>query len=231
MIKITKKFISILMCGLMLFSVGCARGEPTISGFTDTKTNIEYVDVTPMGLYPVAEGEEYLTVLENKVNTVYYSVENEEPARFLCYKDEENLFLVRAKDIVEPSAANFNPVAAHVYNATNMLRIDTIYANFEYIPDEYLSGHSSDDDYGETELCKQIERVFAEGEEQNPGITSDNISDIFYLHMLSPDYPGLYYLVSFFKFEGRYYLRDSAANKTVFCPYDVIVRMVGADDV
>lgn len=215
----------------MILSVGCARTEPTQYGFIDTKTDIEYVDVVPMGLYPIKEGEEHLTVNEKKVDTVYYAVENEETSRFLCYKDDDNLFLVRAKDITEPTAESFNPVAAHIYNSTNMLRIDTLYANFEYIPEEYLSGHSSDDDYGETELCKQISKVFAEGELQDPAITSDNISDIFYFHLLSPDYPGLYYLVSFFKYEGRYYLRDSAAGKTVFCPYDVIVRMVGADDV
>lgn len=225
-----KKIIALLLCASMLFAVSCSKAETTEYGFIDTKTSIEYVDASPMGLYPIKEGEEYLTVTEGEAETVYYAVENEDTSRFLCYKYDDSLFLVRAKDIDEPTAATFNPVASHIYNATNMLLVDMIYANFEYIPDEYTSGHTSEDDYGETELVKQISNALAEGEAQSPAITEDNISDQFYFHLLSPDYPGLYYLVSFFKFEGRYYLRDGAANKTVYCPYDVIVRMVGSDD-
>ena len=216
--------IALVVCILLLGSCG-HRGEMTDVGFTDPETGIEYVSVTPMGLYPIAPEEVFITVREGKADTEYFKVEFEDTSRFLCYESEGYYFLMRAKTVDEPNVKEFNPIAAFIYNSTNTIRVDNFFADSEYIPDE----QEDDMTVGETALCKLIADAVIDGEAVDVPVQYDNIQSHFYFHLLSQDYPGLYYIVSFFGYNGRYFLRDDAMGKTVYCPNDLIIRMVGSN--
>lgn len=220
-----KRFIAFLLIISSLLLVACNDGEPTENGFLDPKTGIEYVDVKPMGLYPVDPGEEFISVDVNGETIVYYEVYFENPSNFLCYEIEGYYFLMRASNVKEPTLKEFNPIAASVYSQNNTVKFDNLFADAEYIPEE----NRDDITEGETALVKQIENAVTNGEEVTLNIKEQDLSVHFYLHMLSSDYPGLYYIISFFGYNGRYFLRDDAANKTVLCPRDVIIRMVGEE--
>lgn len=220
-----KRFIAFLLVVSSLLLVSCNGGEPTENGFIDPDTGIEYVDVTPMGLYPVDPGEEFITVSVDGEETVYHEVWFENPSRFLCYEVEGYYFLMRASDVKEPDLREFNPIAASIYSKNNTVKFDNLFADPEYLPEE----NRDEETYGETALVKQIQDAIMDGESVEVNIKAEDIGTHFYLHMLSADYPGLYYIISFFSYNGRYFLRDDAMNKTVYCPRDVIIRMVGEE--
>ena len=220
-----KRFIAFLLVVSSLLLVSCNGGEPTENGFIDPDTGIEYVDVTPMGLYPVDPGEEFITVSVDGEETVYHEVWFEDPSRFLCYEVEGYYFLMRASDVKEPDLREFNPIAASIYSKNNTVKFDNLFADPEYLPEE----NRDEETYGETALVKQIQDAIMDGESVEVNIKAEDIGTHFYLHMLSADYPGLYYIVSFFSYNGRYFLRDDAMNKTVYCPRDVVIRMVGEE--
>ena len=220
-----KRFIAFLLVVSSLLLVSCNGGEPTENGFIDPDTGIEYVDVTPMGLYPVDPGEEFITVSVDGEETVYHEVWFEEPSRFLCYEVEGYYFLMRASDVKEPDLREFNPIAASIYSKNNTVKFDNLFADPEYLPEE----NRDEETYGETALVKQIQDAIMDGESVKVNIKAEDIGTHFYLHMLSADYPGLYYIISFFSYNGRYFLRDDAMNKTVYCPRDVVIRMVGEE--
>ena len=73
-------------------------------------------------------------------------------------------------------------------------------------------------------------RYITEGENGSVPAKAEDLDDLFYIRLLSQDYPGLYYIVSFFGYNGRYFLRDDTSHKTVYYPYDIIVRMVGSGE-
>ena len=220
-----KKLIAFILIISMLLFVGCDnKGENTEEGFVDPETGIEYVYCTPMGLYPVDPGEEFITV-ENadKTKTIFYEVWFEEPSRFLCYEEEGYHFLVRNKDVAEPTVKEFDPIAASIYNSSNTIYITSFYADNEYLPDDKKEHNPTED----TWLCQMIAEYLSTGEKVDVPVTEETIQDLYYIRLYSQEYPGLFYLVSFFGFNGRYFLRDSATNTTVYCPRDIIVRMVG----
>lgn len=219
-----KRIITLLLAICTLFLVACGnRGKLTENGFIDPKTDIEYVEVEPMGLYPVEPKEEYITVKSGDNETVYYEVWFEDTSRFLCYETEGYYFLVRATDVKEPSVVEFNPIAAYIYSGGNTVYIDSLYADAEYLPEDKRDEATD----GESDLCKLIASSITEGEAVEVPATAEEIENHFSIRLLSADYPGLYYLVSFFKYNGRCFLRDDRLGKTVYSPYDVNVRMVG----
>ena len=81
----------------------------------------------------------------------------------------------------------------------------------------------------ETHLCRLVADSIMNGEAVTVPVTTDTIQNHYYIRLLSQDYPGLYYLVSFFGYNGRYFLRDDAMGKTVYCPNEIILRMVGGN--
>lgn len=218
-----KRIIALTLVFIFLFLVACSGGEATASGFIDTNTGIEYVDVAPMGLYPVEQGEEFITVKEDGESTVYYEVWFESTSRFLCYEVEGNYFLVRSTKVKEPSVTEFKPIAASIYAGNNTLYIDSLYADKEYLPDD----KQNEDYVQESALCKLIAETIENGEPVEVAVTEETIENHYSIRLLSADYPGLYYLVSFFKYNGRCFLRDSRIGKTVYSPYEVNVRMIG----
>ena len=229
-----KRFIAFLLIISSILTVGCGSniGESTENGFIDPETGIEYLYCTPMKLYPVDpydsedEGEEpdvYITVGEGENKEDFYPVWFEDPSRFLCYEEEGYYFLVHNKDVAEPTVMDFNPIAASIYNSANTAYLFSFYADNEYLPDEKKEHSSTEDSW----LCRLIAEYLTTGENVDVPVTVDTIEDHYYIRLLSQDYPGLYYLVSFFSYNGRYFLRDSSTNTTVYCPRDVILNIVG----
>lgn len=219
-----KRIFALMLALAMLVLTGCGRkGELTEEGFRDVKTGIEYFYVKPMGLYPVEPGEEFLTLKEGKTETKFYEVWFEDTQNFLCYEDSGSYFLVRSERVKEPTVAEFNPIAASIYGSSNTVFISSFYADNQYLPEDQREHSPTEDSW----LCRLIAETLTDGESVSVPVNTNNIQDLYYIRLLSQDYPGLYYLVSFFGFNGRYFLRDDAAGKTVYCPRDIILRMVG----
>lgn len=220
-----KRFIALMLVLSMLVFAGCEKkGENTLAGIYDPNTEIEYALVTPMGLYPVYEGEEYVTVKnEDGTETTYFEVMFEDPAEFICYEANGYYFLARNVDIPEPTVNEFNPIAAAIYDSSNTVYITSFYADNEYLPDEKKEHNPTED----TWLCQMIAEYLTTGENVNVPATAEERTDQYRIRLFSQDYPGLYYLVTFYGYNGRYFLSDGAQNKTVYCPRDIITRMVG----
>lgn len=230
-----KRIIALILTLSALLLVGCGdrTAEGTEEGFVDPETGIEYVYCTPMKLYPVdpydAEDDEdsepdvFITLESGETTLDFYPVWFEDTSRFLCYEEEGYYFLVHNKDVAEPTVSEFKPIAASIYNSTNTVYITSFYASNEYLPEDKQEHSSTEDSW----LCEIIAEHLTTGENVDVPVTADTISEHYYIRLLSQDYPGLYYLVSFFGYNGRYFLRDSSTNTTVYCPRDVILRMVG----
>lgn len=214
-------FAFILVISLLLLA-SCGGGEPTENGFIDPETGIEYVNVTPMGLYPVDPQEEFITVTQNGVETVYYSVYFEDTSRFLCYEVEGYYFLMRSTAVDEPTVREFEPIAASIYTGNNTSYLMSFYADPEYLPED----KQNEETVGESALCRQIADAIMDGEAVEVPVTYDTMENFYSFRLLSQKYPGLYYLVSFFSYNGRYFLRDDAMGKTVYCPRDISLRLV-----
>lgn len=221
-----KKILALSLALITVFSLfGCHKKEAdwTLYGFIDPETEIEYVDVAPFGLYAVNRGEEFIKVGKGDDQVTYFRVQFESAEEFLCVEDSGEYLLVRNKDIEEPTIETFNPIAASIYDGNNQVLISSFYADEKYLPEDSQSGVVGDRD---SQLCQNIAKAIVEGEDTTVNKVSEE--DRFYIRLLSKDYPGLYYMVVFFGNDaGRYFLRDRSTGKTVYCPYDVIERMVG----
>lgn len=209
----------------MLFLSACHKdGEPTDYGFIDPNTGIEYVYCDPLGLYAVSAGEEYITMGEGESKEIFHTVEFEDPSRFLCIEDEGELVLLRASNVAEPDVMSFNPIAALIYNSNNDVYLTSFYADNQYLPEDKQELNPTEDSW----LCQMIAEYITDGEAVTVSAADILTDDMYFIRLLSQDYPGLYYVVVFFgDSNGRYYLRDRSAGKTVYCPRDIILRMVG----
>lgn len=217
-----KRLTALLLCVCTLLLVGCGkRGKLTDEGYLNPKTGIEYVEVTAMKLYPVNQGEEFITVTKNDEKIVFHEVLFESTDKFLCYGIEGNYFLVRATTVTEPTLSEFSPIAAAICKSDNKIAFDHLYADPEYLPED----RRDEVTLGETALCKQIANAIDNGEAVELNAQFEDFKTFYYLHLYSADYPGLFYLISFFEYNGRHYLRDSSMGKTVYCPNDVILRL------
>ena len=220
-----KKFLSLALAIIMIscFLVGCNhKGTQTEAGFTDKKTGIEYVYCKMLGVYAHGVEDEYINVGDE----VFYKVEFEDPKEFLAVEDSGEFLLVRSKDTEEPTLSNFGPIAAEIYNSGNTVLISYIYASNEDLPEDKRYDENPENGY----ICKLMAQALAEREAQT--VPDDEISDEnrYFIRLLSDKYPGLYYVLVFFKdTSGRYYLYDRAAKKTVFSPREVTAFMVGED--
>ena len=114
--------------------------------------------------------------------------------------------------------------------------VASVYAYIDY-PDEDLTDRSVAELRDslvaiKARICElmgsyRYAKAITEGDAVELNIQYDDLDSLYYIRLLSKDYPGLYYLVSYFKYNGRCFIRDDALGKTVYCPNDVIVRMGG----
>lgn len=234
-----KKFFAFLLAVSALVLPSCSgksapKAETGSVGIIHPDTGIEYVECDGMRLYPqnpydsTADEDNspdvYMTYTGNGKTTNYYQVAFEDPTEFLCYEYDGYYYLVRNKDIKEPTIAEFEPIAAGIYNSTDLIKISDFLADKEFISDEYTGDGKRD-----TYLCQLVAEHLINGEPVDFTSAEGETESVFYLHLYSQKYPGLYYRVIFFGFNGRYFLRDASTNTTVYCPRDIIVRMVGEE--
>lgn len=221
-INMLKKFLCLSLALLMVPLWGCNK-EPEVkvtdTGFIHPETGVEYVMCEQKKLYANERGAEYITVGEE----IYYEVALESPSEFLCVEDNGEYLLYRATTVSEPTLLEFNPIAGQIFSASNTTLVDYLYAGKDYLPDEYKEEASTDDTY----ICKLIAEHISNGTVADIQPYFEDIEAQYFIHLLSSDYPGLYYMVAFFKYQGRYYLMERNLNKIVYCPNEVIVRIAG----
>jgi len=232
-----KKFIAFLLASSALLLAGCGgksapRAKPGDVGIVNPVTEIEYVECDGMRLYPQSPYDStadqdtlpdvYMTYSNNGNTTEYYPVMFEDPTQFLCYEYDGYYYLMRNKDVKEPTIAEFEPIAAAIYNSTDTIKLGSFLADEEYTSDNYEGDGKRD-----TDLCRLVAEHITNGEKVDFTGVEGNTEDVFYLHMYSQKYPGLYYNIIFFGLNGRYFLRDASIDKTVYCPREIILRMVG----
>ena len=220
--KMKKRVICLVLAAACLALCACTeKASPTEAGF-ELKGK-EYVMCPAFSVYGVSRGEKYAALADETL----YEIEFEDPARFLCVEDSGELLVYRAKGLAEITLENFHPVAAFVYDSTNTRFIAQFFANDEYLPEE-LRGQNDTQD---TDLCVEIAHALTTGEAVEVPSEEILMSNRYFIRLLSQDYPGLYYLVTFYgDSNGRFYLRDRAAGKTVVCPRKVLARMIGGSN-
>ena len=216
-----KKLVCILLLAALALSL-CAcseKAKPTENGFT--VRGREYLLCGNFSVYGINKGEKYAVLDGEEV----YTVEFEDPSRFLCIDDSGDLVIYRAAGLPEMTVEEFGAIAAFIYDSSNTRWISSFYADDEYLPEDQRGINESQD----SALCYAITKALSEGE--NIDVPSDDIlsSNRYFIRLLSQKYPGLYYPVVFYgDVQGRFYLRDRAAGKTVLCPREVLARMVGS---
>ena len=216
-----KRIVSFTLAAFAAFAL-CACGkkaEPTENGFS--VRGREYVLCGNFSVYGINKGEKYATYDGEDV----FTVEFENPERFLCIDDSGDLVIYRAAELPEITLEEFGAIAAFIYDSSNTRWIDSFYADDEYLPEDQRGINESQD----TALCHSVTRALTEGD--NVEVAADDIlaSNRYFIRLLSQKYPGLYYPVVFYgDIRGRFYLRDRASGRSVVCPRDVLARMIGS---
>lgn len=221
--------LSALLCLPLLIS-SCSRsnhGTQTEFGFRDDTTGIEYVPCNVIAVKPLAMSEEPYCRADG---VSYYAVNFEDPTRFLCDLDESSgsSIVYRNRDLPEITVENFNAVAAFLYlDGLTPVRVAQLYADDEYLPDE-LKGQSPSQD---TALVRQITDALVNGAERTVAAADYSDDDLFYLRLLSVDYPGLYYSVCFFTdIYGRCYVQDMATFRIADAPSELSAWIIGSGE-
>lgn len=222
-------FLLAFLC--LLFSVSaCNRsnahgGTQTEIGFRDDSTGIEYVNCNVFAVKPLAMGEEPYC---EAGGVPYYTVNFEEPSRFLCDYDKESgsSFVYRNRELPDITVENFNAIAAFLYiDGVQPQRVAQLYADDEYLPEELKGLNPSQD----TALVRKITDALVNGTERAVLPSEYSDEDLFYFRLLSQDYPGLYYSVCFFgDIYGRYYVQDMATFRIADAPSEITAWIVGS---
>lgn len=221
----------VILC--LLFSASSCNGKKrpnvhggtqTDLGFRDEDTGIEYVNCNIIAVKPLAMSDEpYCEAGE----VPYYSVNFEEPSRFLCDFDKESgsSIVYRNRELPDITIENFNAIAAFLYiDGVQPQRVAQLYADDEYLADELKGQNPSQD----TALVRQITDALVNGEERVVPREESSDEDVYYFRLLSQDYPGLYYSVCFFgDIHGRYYVQDMATFRIVDSPAEITAWIVG----
>lgn len=221
--------LTALLC--LLLSVSSCNGTrahggtQTEFGFRDDSTGIEYVNCNVLAVKPLAMGEEPYC---KAGGTSYYTVNFEDPTRFLCDFDGESgsSFVYRNRELPDITIENFNAIAAFLYiDGVQPQRIAQLYADDEYLPEELKGLNPSQD----TALVRQITDALVNGAERTVLSSEYSDEDLYYFRLLSEDYPGLYYSVCFFgDIYGRYYVQDMATFRIADAPSEITAWIVGS---
>lgn len=225
-----KKSISLISLAAVVLAVsflyGCGnakRAEMNESGFTIAEDESAYLLCSPFALKPITVGEVYAAAGD----TSFYRIPYQDPSEFLCDKDAASgsSYVYRSKQLPEVTLESFGAVAAWVYiEGIESTMVGQFYADDEFLPEEKRGLNPSQD----TSLVRKIASALSSGTAVEVPDSSYTDADTFYIRMLGPNYPGLYYNVCFFADkEGNYYLEDMGTFKIVDCPAEVAIRMVG----
>lgn len=217
------------LCLVMLLS-SCNRpnhGTQTELGFRDDTTGIEYVACSVIAVKPLAMSEDVYCEADG---VPYYTVNFEEPSRFLCDLDAASgsSIVYRNRDLPDITIENFNAIAAFLYlDGLTPVLVAQLFADDEYLAEELQGLNPSQD----TALVRQITDALVNGTERI--VSPDDYSDdnLYYFRLLSADYPGLYYSVCFFgDIYGRYYVQDLATFRVADAPSEITAWIVGSGE-
>ena len=110
-----KRLVCFALAAAAAFSL-CActeKAKITENGFT--VRGREYVMCGDFSVYGINKGEKYAVYGGEDV----YTVEFEDPSRFLCIDDSGDLIIYRAAELPEITLQEFNAIAAFIYDSSN----------------------------------------------------------------------------------------------------------------
>lgn len=188
---------------------------------TDSKTGIRYVRC-PKGIGANTLKDAYLTMSTggSSEGISFYTIMFEDPEKFIS--EAKNVlggaYVYRSTETTEITLEGFDSVSAGIFMGELNSAIDHFYS--KSVADE--NGVEDGSKY-----VKLINDALLNGKQTEPtGALTDE--DEFYIRLYSENYPGLYYEVVFCTDEnGVAYLRDMVTEKTVLCPDELTVRMIG----
>ena len=224
--KIKQRLTAVLLLCALCFLYACENVEDfqeTESGIYDEETGITYL-MSNWAVQPIK-----LEGVYGKYNKVsLYAIQFEDTANYLADTEMEDIgFVYRNASLPDFTMETFNPVAALIYvpGATSLF-VERWNAEKKYLDEEYQNVEGLRDD---SEYVYAVRDAIISGEEAVLPGTNDIDHDYdYHIRLLSPDYPGLYYLIAFYRdLNGKTYLYDRGSKKTVLCPQNVLERIFG----
>ncbi len=224
--KIKQRLTAVLLLFALCFLYACENVvdfQETESGIYDEETGITYL-MSNWAVQPIK-----LEGVYGKYNKVsLYAIQFEDTANYLADTEMEDIgFVYRNASLPDFTMETFNPVAALIYvpGATSLF-VERWNAEKKYLDEEYQNVEGLRDD---SEYVYAVRDAIISGEEAVLPGTNDIDHDYdYHIRLLSPDYPGLYYLIAFYRdLNGKTYLYDRGSKKTVLCPQNVLERIFG----
>ena len=215
--KIKQRLTAVLLLCALCFLYACENVvdfQETESGIYDEETGITYL-MSNWAVQPIK-----LEGVYGKYNKVsLYAIQFEDTANYLADTEMEDIgFVYRNASLPDFTMETFNPVAALIYvpGATSLF-VERWNAEKKYLDEEYQNVEGLRDD---SEYVYAVRDAIISGEEAVLPGTNDIDHDYdYHIRLLSPDYPGLYYLIAFYRdLNGKTYLYDRGSKKTVLCP-------------
>ena len=187
------------------------------ASFYDKENDILYVPCAERAVRPLQVGEEYAT--DGKLT--YYTIPWQEPKEFICDNVGGVSIVYRASTIEDITVNNFNPIAIRVYmEGLSSRYLTTFYCEQKYLDEEDKNPNLQDD----SELVYSIRDSLIYDEKVS--VTAELTDKMYYLRLLSADYPGLYYTVVYVTdVNGEQYLLDRGTNQYVLARDDLVARM------
>ena len=225
-IHIKKRLTALFLLLTLCFLYACedvVDFSETESGIYDEETGITYV-MSNWAVQPIKLDGVY----GKYGNVSLYAIQFEDTANYLADTEMEDIgFVYRNASLPDFTIESFNPVAALIYvpGATSLF-IERWNAEKKYLDESYQNIEDLRDD---SEYVYAVRDAIINGEETVLPATYDIDHDYdYHIRLLSPDYPGLYYLIAFYPdFNGKTYLYDRGSKKTVLCPQNVLERIFG----
>jgi len=187
----------------------------------DTDNGRRYVRC-PIGIGANTLKDVYITMggSDKSEGINFYTIMFEDPKRFISEAKDVlgGSYVYRSTDTEEITLKSFAPVAAGIFMGELNSAIDHFYS--KTVAEE----NSVEDGSKYVDLIRD---ALISGNNTTPTgeLTEENE---FYIRLYSENYPGLYYEVGFCTDEnGMAYLTDMVTGKTVPCPDEVTVRMIG----
>lgn len=217
-----KKSILCLALLLTFLLSGCDKLveiEENDLGFYDEENGIQYVSCSYFAVKPVLVGEEYA----NDGERTYYKIPFQEPTEYICDNVDGVSFVFRASNLEDITVNNFNPIAAMVYlEGTTSTYLTTFYCEEKYRSEEDKEKEGLQDD---SALVYSIRDSLINDEKVT--VTAEfSTENMYYIRLLSADYPGLYYCVVYITdVNGEEYLLDRGTKQYILARDDLVARM------
>lgn len=197
------------------------NGSLTSTVVTDAETGINYYRC-PIGIGANTLKDVYLTMgAGNATDGIkFYTIMFESPEKFISEPKNTlgGAYVYRSEDTEDITLESFSPVSAGIFMGELTAAVDHFYEKSVADKDKTEDG---------TKYISLIKNALLNSKQTTPtGDMSDE--NEFYIRLYSQNYPGLYYEVLFYTdVNGSAYLYDRVSGKTVNCPDELTVRMIG----